>query len=133
MNKARDLFLLAAVAYQAGRYEDAGSLFASCMSSPDNGEFLISLQSNVIESTASDDTEIVTRLSEAMSSMASTVDLSAFEDDEDIGEDNVDEDTDEPDPDFPGQNLPLAVVSTDKQSENIVLANGTSSPVRLKQ
>lgn len=119
MSIARDLFMLAALAFQEGKYEQAGILFTSSLSSDDFGTFLAQVDSlpEVNESSSSSDfdeqyekvgmSEIARQIALAMQEESvSAVDLS-IEDGSDAEIDDEDEGplSDDVDPDFPGQML----------------------------
>ncbi len=156
-NIARDLLLLAAVAYRNGRYEDAGSLFATSMSSSDATELLQELDiegdlgvddlqppSGDWESESSDAPRaglesISKSLADAMSlipslSASEDVDTPDLEDEEE--EDSDDAVSDDFNPGMPGQKIVPSSLSSANHgggSRPTRLVMGSKSPVGIKQ
>jgi hypothetical protein len=160
MKQARDLFLLATIAYQQGKHSDAGTLFATAMASSDVNEFLDLLNeentvtagtmlatSKSIETTLS---QAVNRFSASLSEEAEDEELTSLpklsdagtegEDDTELDEDDEDF-NDDIDTDNPGcKVLPSSLSSTvkvlplanTKPSTRIIISSTLKSPVKVK-
>lgn len=157
-NIARDLLLLAAVAFQQKRYDAAGNMFAAAMSSDDAQELLEHLDVegdlksgdegsddwNISESgdaPRASLAEISKSLSNAMSDFPA---LSADDDEEDDTseipdeeeEDSDDADSDDFDEEVPGQKIIPSSLSSAHQgggsAKTVKLVMGSNSPVRIK-
>lgn len=105
MKTSRDLMLLAAVAFKNGKFDDAGALFASSLSSEDSDSFLNEVnrignpdaENLNIESVSSSDTSNMT-LSQIAQSLSGAIKDSVESGDEEDEEDQEDEeDIDEED------------------------------------
>jgi len=156
-NIARDLLLLAAVAYRNGRYEEAGSLFATSLSSSDADELLQELDvegdldaedlrpsSGDWESESSDAPRaglesISKSLADAMSLIPSLSADEEVEPSELLAEDEEDGDdapSDDWNPGVPGQKIVPSSLSSGNHGGGphpMRLVMGSESPVRIKQ
>ncbi len=153
MKQARDLFLLAAIAYRQGKPADSGRLFAAAMASDDVEDFLTVLneEQTVKEHTLrSHSSEVedcletaVSAFSESLSAAAEDEDLfeigdTATEDDDTDFEDDSQQ-SDDPSDIMPGQNILPGSLSADPnkvdqpipvRKSRIVISSSLNSPVR---
>jgi len=135
MNVSRDLFLLAAIAFQQGDYDKSASLFASSMSSDDAEEFLNQVDQMAdedsleeTESTSSGKSSlrsiarILKKSMKATSESLSADDFDFEDEDEDTDSSAATEDSDEElesddvDPDSPGERIIPAALSSVKSA-----------------
>lgn len=152
MQTARDLMLLAAVAFQNKRYEDAGALFTTALSSDDAEEFINQLNSMnnpdaeplVKEAVASDGksvSEIAAVISKAIESTSADDEEDSDEEDEDEVEDDEESDDEIEDDESDEEDSEAeASVSTssgierrNQTGERKLIISGINSPIKLKQ
>jgi hypothetical protein len=149
MKQARDLFLLSAIAYRQGKYDDAATLFATAMSSDDADQFLEVLneeQTVTANTLLSTGKEIESSLDQAItlfsSSLSTAIEaedeelliLSASETNEEDLEDFDDDETSSDVSSFPGQNIIPSSLSNEEKpkSRKILISSNINSPVKLR-
>lgn len=157
-NIARDLLLLAAVAFRNNKFDNAGAMFAAAMSSEDADELISQLDVEGIlksdEASSIDNAEvndaprvglaaIARSLSDAMSYVSESSDEDEDEDDVDLPpiEDGIEEDEDEADSDdldseVPGRFIIPSSLSSGNQggghAVKVLLPAGVRTPIRVK-
>ena len=149
MQTARDLMLLAAVAFNNGKFDDAGALFASALSSDDAGSFLNEVnrignpdaENLDIESVSSGDGMSLSQIAQSLSgaikeSMAG--DDESEDEDEDM-EDEESEDSDEEDEEEDSEDEESISTSSGSgiqrrsKGEPRLVISVANSPIKLKQ
>lgn len=145
MKTARDLLLLSAVAFQQGKFDDAGALYASALSSEDSAELLQELNKLGQPEAAPLETETSVSsggmtLSQIAKSLSTAIGENAAEagDDEDEEDDDSEsddeEDSDEDDTDSSestSSTAPQSQVQRKSKGER-KLINSVTSPIKLK-
>lgn len=120
-NVARDLLLLAAVAYKNGKFDTAGSLFASSMASEDADALMSKIHEMDMEqeSNSSDKTlnEIAKILGQSMS------------DDSDLETPEEGTESDDMDPNNPGERIVPSSISSEA---TLTLVKASKSPISVK-
>jgi hypothetical protein len=150
MKQARDLFLLSAIAYRQGKYDDSATLFATAMSSDDVEQFLEVLneeQTVTSSSLLSPAKEIESSLEQAIGIFSTSLNTAIETEDEELvfpatSETDLDESEDFDDDEenssdvssFPGQTIIPSSLSNEEKSKSrkIVISSSINSPVKLR-
>lgn len=146
MKTSRDLMLLAAVAFKNQKFDDAGALFASALSSEDTSQFLDAIngldnpdaEPLAIESVSTSSGMTLSQIAKSLSSAIQEQVGTASEDEDEDAEDEDDEsESDDEESDDESESTssgkPVSNIQRRSKGEHKLIISGINSPIKLKQ
>lgn len=146
MKQARDLFLLSAIAYRQGKFEESATLYATAMTSEDADQFLSVLneeQTITANSLLDVGKELDQNLEKSISTFADVLSNEYFYKAEDeplripsLSEDGEDEDFEGDSDDvssFPGEKIiPSSLSKSKPYTGKLIISPTLNSPIKVK-